>query len=217
MKLSDGAGRSVKALAVACSCIELGARWNTVAAVTGLSKRVVHELMARARRPRAMGRLPTCSDHLFLNNQIRHLEISVVLGTYWDLVQRGNEPAESLVVAYRMYLARFGSAYGKQETAALPGDVLTFDRVFDFASRTFALWGVARASLMLVRCDGCHSRFVSTRIAPEVKACGCPFCRVGRRYRANDQKVRRYLDEGIGPSAGSSVGMGRLQPVASGA
>lgn len=199
--------RAMGALALACACIELGARPRTVMAITGLSRNFVLELMDRCGRDRVSGRLPTKSDHLFLCSQTKKVEVSFFLSAFRRIWSVGNLPSESLVAAYRVYAARFAGVCRGAASSQKRDGMLSFDRCFDLVSRTFCMWGQTSASLMLVGCRRCGSDYVSTPVASGVDDGGCPYCRLRRRYAYN-LSIRRYLDALVGSGEEGHAGSG---------
>jgi hypothetical protein len=161
-----------------------------VVKITGLSQSEVGAMLARAGRQRVPGKSPTRSDHVFLMNQARRLEVSYLLNVFGSMLESGNSPARALVAAYRRYARTFdGTAEGRGER----GQLISFDRAFDFVSRTYCLWGHTEPQLVMVACRRCGSRYVNTSVVDARDTGECPCCCMAQRYR-NSDRVRRYIE-----------------------
>ena len=118
------------------------------------------------------------------------LDASMFMAKFHRLVVLGVSYPEALVTSYKQYRVM----REEPDASALPQDGvegkakirLTFDRAFDLACHTYAIWRTAKPSLMLADCPKCHSRYL-TALSLRPDPNGCFFCKLLERYRTNER------------------------------
>lgn len=162
--------RQLRALALAKSCAAHGARVRTICHLTGLPARNVLYLLFPDRNSVPRGRSPDSPEWYYGANLLQRTDASIVVAIYRSLRESGFASGEALVGAYRHYTA-----------ICRPPWRISFDRAFDLAAHTDGLWLTEAASLCLVTCPTCRSRFLAPLGALDSSET-CPFCKLVARY-----------------------------------
>jgi flagellar transcriptional activator FlhC len=170
--------RQVRALKLAQSCSEFGARARTMHHVTGLSARELQRLFFADPGLAPRGRAPDSHEWYHGANLLHRAEASIFLSIYRRLRLGGFAPAESLVAACRQY-----------RSICQPPYRISFDRAFDLASHVDGIWVTCSAALSLVSCPTCGSEYIASLGAIASSSEHCPFCRLLQRY-ASDRRLQ---------------------------
>jgi len=168
----------MRALALARDCAELGARVRTIHHITGISARELVRLLFNEREQPPRGRAPDTREWYHSANLLCRTEASVITSNFRRLRAMGVSAGEALVCTYRYY----------QSVYQAPRRI-SFDRAFDLASHTDALWIATTTSFMLVECKACGSEYLDAMGSRSRGSKHCPFCRLVRRVEV-DPRVR---------------------------
>lgn len=161
----------LQALKLAQACAALGARVRTIAILTGLPARELLALLFPDRQAVPRGRPPTSPDWYHSANLLYRAEASIAMALYQRLREAGFPPPEALVGAYRHYRG-----------VCEPPHRISFDRAFDLAGQTDAIWLCRVRSCALVVCPTCRSTFLAACGAMALNNDECPFCRLVQRF-----------------------------------
>lgn len=178
MESSKRIEQRMRALALARDCAELGARVRTIHHITGISARELVRLLFTQREQPPRGRAPDTREWYHSANLLCRTESSVIASNFRRLRAMGIAAGEALVCAYRYY-----------QSVYQPPPRISFDRAFDLASHTDALWIATASSFMLVECKRCGSEYLDAIGSNAREARHCPFCRLVRRVEV-DPRIR---------------------------
>ena len=177
----DGASRidrRMRALALARSCAELGARVRTIHHITGIGTRELQRLLFSERHPPPRGRAPDTREWYHAANLLSRTEASVIVSNFRRLRRRGFGAGEALVCAFRYYRSIYQAPHR-----------ISFDRAFDLAAHTEGLWIATQASFAIIGCTCCGSEFLDALGALDTTSGTCPFCRLVQRVEL-DARIR---------------------------
>lgn len=191
--------RRLRVLAMAQSCVCLGARVRTITCLTGLPHREVlqHFFPERLSVPR--GRSPDSPEWYHSANLLDRAEASIVLALVCRLQAAGLPPVEALLGAYRHY-----------QGLRPPPRRISFDRAFDLVAHTDGRWLVQERSFCVITCPACLAEHL-TAIGTVARLGGpCPFCALVKRYRS-DPRLQAWFptQEMVVPSV-AEMGMREL-------
>lgn len=172
------ADRYLNALRLAKDCNELGARTRTIHHLTGLPPRELQRLFFNAAKAAPRGRAPDSPEWYYGANLLYRAESSIFVCAFRRLRDSGFAAGESLVGAYRHYQAVCQGPHR-----------ISFDRAFDLASHTDAIWLAKSSAFSVVTCPVCGSEFLAAAGTVASSNDRCPFCRLLQRYDT-DQRVR---------------------------
>lgn len=175
------AAKFARSFALAQACADLGARARTIHLVTGIPLPDIQRLFFNDPRLSILGRAPESADWYHVTNWINKLQASIFGSIYMRLRRGGFSPEDSLVGAYRSYLA-----------VCLPPHKISFDRAFHLAGCTDDLngrWTGLPATLCVVTCSVCRSEHLASIGQPAISSSECPFCRMIERHE-RDQRAR---------------------------
>lgn len=170
--------RRVRALALSRDCAELGARVRTIHHITGISTRELVRLLFSERHQPPRGRAPDTREWYHAANLLSRTEASVIVSNFGRLRAMGIGAGEALVCSYRYYRSVYRAPHR-----------ISFDRAFDLASHTAALWVANTPSFVLVQCKVCGSEYLDAPGSIAQSSDPCPFCRLVRRVEL-DPRVR---------------------------
>lgn len=160
----------VHSLLLAQDCAQLGARVRTIQYLTGLPAFELMRLLFNDSHPAPRGRAPDTREWYHRANLLHRAEASVVVGNFARLRHAGFGPADALVAAYQDYKALYGQRCR-----------ISFDRAFDLAAHTAALWLTTKPSFHLVPCANCGCEGIDAPGLHRVRHSRCPFCDLASR------------------------------------
>ena len=163
--------QQIRALTLAKGCAALGARVRTISHLTGMNPRDVLRLLFPDRQSVPRGRSPDSPEWYHGTNLLNRAEASIVMAICRRLRRADCHAGESLLGAYRHYVG-----------VCQPPHRISFDRAFDLAAHTDALWLTETRSFSLVRCPNCHSEFLAAFGSVARSNEHCPFCKLVQRY-----------------------------------
>ncbi|RCW65109.1 FlhC family transcriptional regulator [Pseudorhodoferax soli] len=155
----------VHALSLAQDCALLGARVRTIQYLTGLPAFELLRMLFSARHPAPRGRTPDSREWYHRANLLHRVEASVVIGSFTRMRVAGFAPADALVAAYQDYRTLY-SRHCR----------ISFDRAFDLAAHTSALWITCTRSFHMVRCGRCGCEAIDAASLRRSGPSSCPFC-----------------------------------------
>ena len=180
----------VRALALAREC---AARRAAKDDLRGHGPRALRSRQSslQRKRLRKAGQNPSSPEWLFGKaGLLDQIDASMFMAKFDRLVTLGVKYPEALVSSYTQYrLMReepdtLAGSEGESEGKAKVR--LTFDRAFDLACHTYAIWGTPKPNLMLADCPKCHSRYLSAlSLRPDPTECF--FCKLLERYRTSER------------------------------
>ena len=174
----EHAQRHIRALQLAKSCVELGARLKTVAHLTGLSSSLLREYFFNG-QPFVCGRWPDSQDWYHAATLVERAEASLLASIFTTLRSDYACPAQhAMVSAYKMYRERW---------TGRPS--ITFDRAFELISRLEGIWTHRAPQLEMHTCLLCQSRHVIALGDLSAAHAPCVFCRLVKRY-ATDSRIQ---------------------------
>lgn len=183
MEVSKRIDRRVRALALARDCAELGARVRTIHHITGIGMRELVRLLFTERNQPPRGRAPDTREWYHAANLLSRTEASVIVSNFRRLRAMSFGAGEALVCSYRYYRSVYQSPHR-----------ISFDRAFDLASHTDALWIATVPSFVLIQCSVCRSEFLDALGTKAQSSDPCPFCRLMRRVDV-DPRVRESFPQ----------------------
>lgn len=161
----------IRALQLASACVELGARIQTVALVTGLRTAELRRLFY-SDVPSASGRRTDLCNWYHEANLVLRAEACVFACICSTLVTRLRCPqGEALVQAYRLY---------RERCAAAPR--LTFERAFNLQCNLQGVWTTSAPQLALRTCRHCGARHLAAIGDVTSDLDGCVFCKLVKGY-----------------------------------
>ena len=171
--------RHIQTLSLAHACVQLGARVRTTTYVTGMSYTDLSKFYWPGEGFFRAGRLPFSPDwSLVKTNILDRAELSIFAAIFTRVLAQHANPAESLVAAYRLYIA--GCAVQPR---------VSFDRAFDVVCHLKGIWTHQIASLALYPCSQCRSLNLSSIGDENLLNRSCAFCRLLNRY-GKDPRIR---------------------------
>lgn len=184
--------RQLRALALAKACASYGARVRTITHLTGLPSHDVLRMLFIDRESAPRGRAPDSPEWYHGANLLCRAEASIVVAIYRRLRIADFSAGESLVGAYRHYLG-----------VCQPPARISFDRAFDLAAHTDAIWVTETKSFSMVTCPSCHCDFLAAYGSVALSNEHCPFCKLVQRYWT-DPRVKASFP--VRPLAAPSIG-----------
>ncbi|WP_256081003.1 FlhC family transcriptional regulator [Massilia sp. YIM B04103] len=172
----------IRALQLAKSCVEFGARIKTVSRITGLNRPLLRELFYRD-VPSASGRWPESCDWYHMGSTIERAEASVFAAICTTLLTEHHyRPGDALVAGYRMYAER---------CVEVPR--ISFERAFNLVSELQGIWNCSSPQLAMRACGICHSRYLVALGDCSADQSGCVFCKLLKRYWRDTRIQAHFL------------------------
>ena len=172
------AERHLKALQLAKSCVDLGARIRTVAYVTGLAHKELMGIFFTDGVPIPRGRAPDSPEWYHQANLIERAEASLFAAIFSYMGGAGCGHGDALISAYTMYLERCSME-----------PRVSFDRAFDIACHLKGIWVHRHPHFELGVCLRCGSKYLAALGDRSSDNGGCLFCKLVKRY-PNDKRIQ---------------------------
>jgi flagellar transcriptional activator FlhC len=166
--------RHLRALQLAQTCAELGARVRTIGYLTRLPHRELVRLFFADPQAIPRGRPPDSPEWYHSANVLFRAAASVFAVRYHRLRQGKFPPTEALISSYRHYLRLCENERR-----------ISFDRAFDLASHMDGIWIADSKRFSVAVCPNCGSEHLTAIGGSHIQSNGCPFCKIIQRFRAD--------------------------------
>lgn len=187
--------RHIRALALAKSCAELGARTRNIACITGLEHHELVRLLFIDQHTAHRGRPPSSPDWYHQASLAEQVQAAIVVAGYVRMRELGFDPADAMISGYRRY-----REYCAKDVR------ISFDRAFDLVCHTEGIWLASERHLQLLACLACRSRYLAT--LGELPDCSrCSFCKLIRRYRSDSRMQAMFPPRSMPPDSGREYGL----------